>query len=94
MKRAYENSKSNQERKFMSKGDKFKTKETIKHPKDGGDMFLRNVGSYKNHTASSYPRRQYSSSKSKCLPSRENKQEQKQNKKARNNNARKKFKLK
>jgi hypothetical protein len=24
------------------------------HPEDGGDMLLRNVCSYKNHTASSY----------------------------------------
>jgi hypothetical protein len=28
---------------------------------DGGDMFLRNVGSYKNHTASTYPRIQHPS---------------------------------
>jgi hypothetical protein len=30
------------------------------HPDDGGDMFLRNVGSYKSHTAS-HSRRRYSS---------------------------------
>jgi hypothetical protein len=30
------------------------------HPDDGGDMFLRNVYSYKSHTAS-LPRRPYSS---------------------------------
>jgi hypothetical protein len=31
------------------------------YPEDGGNMFLKNVGSYKNHTVSSYPRRQHSS---------------------------------
>jgi hypothetical protein len=31
------------------------------HLEDGGDIILRNVGSYKNHTASSYPRSQHSS---------------------------------
>jgi hypothetical protein len=30
------------------------------YPEHGGDMFLRNVGSYKNHKASSHPRRQHS----------------------------------
>jgi hypothetical protein len=31
------------------------------HPEDGADMFLRNAAFYKNHAASSYPRRQHSS---------------------------------
>jgi hypothetical protein len=30
------------------------------HPDDEGDTFFRNIGSYKNHTAS-HPRRQHSS---------------------------------
>jgi hypothetical protein len=28
---------------------------------DGGDIFLQYIGYYKNHTASTYPRRQHSS---------------------------------
>jgi hypothetical protein len=31
------------------------------HHEGGGDMFLPNIGSYKNHTTSSYPRTQNSS---------------------------------
>jgi hypothetical protein len=31
------------------------------HPEDAGNMLLRNVSSYKSHTASSYPRRHHSS---------------------------------
>jgi hypothetical protein len=33
----------------------------IFNPEDGGDVFLRNVVSYKNNTTLSYPRRQHSS---------------------------------
>jgi hypothetical protein len=41
-----------------------RTKGRVSHPQDGGDMFLRNVGSHKSHTAS-YPRRRHSSSQYK-----------------------------
>jgi hypothetical protein len=34
---------------------------TVFHSEDIGDVSLRNVGSYKKHMASSYPRRQHSS---------------------------------
>jgi hypothetical protein len=34
---------------------------TVFHPEDGGDMLVRYVGSYKSHTAPSYPRKRRSS---------------------------------